>query len=185
MCRLRVRYATYLGEGLKEAFALTVCEELARPEKYALGQEEVSIHSFRLWFVKRPLTPTSRHFFEAKPINITSQVAIITYKAAYYAIPSAWVLEPIDYYLMTDQEEGVYRYYADSFSAFFSVVMVFTTLENSSLAAHMDRLKEGALIQNCKYYIPYGVLLNGLMSFCPLLLHKGKHSLKFSKIKVG
>lgn len=126
-------------------------DELARWEKYAFGRNELLFHPFRLWLVQGPLTPIFRHFLKAKQISVTSQVTTVAYIGTYYAMASAWILTLMNYFL-TGLEWGIdAKYYADSFSTIFSIVMVFTTIGNLSLAVHRYRLKKGTLIQNFEY----------------------------------
>lgn len=147
-----LRYASYLGQGFKEGVSLTVYDKLACWEKYAFGCNELLFHPFRLWLLKGPFTPTFRHFIKAKQICVTSKVTTIAYVGTYYAMASAWILTLMNYFL-TGLEWGFYdKYYADTFSTFFSIVVVFTALGNLSLAVHRYRLKEGTLIQNCEYH---------------------------------
>lgn len=153
-----LRYASYLGDGFKEGVSLTVYDELARWEKYAFGCNELLFHPFRLWPVKGPLTPTFKQFIQAKQISVTSKVTIVAYIGTYYAMASAWILTLMNYFL-TGLEYGIYdKYYADSFSTFFSIVMVFTALGNVALAVHRYRLEQGTLIQNCEYRFLSGFL---------------------------
>lgn len=110
---------------------------------------QLLFHPFRLWLVKGPFTPTFRHFNKAKQIRLPSKVTTIAYVGTYYAMASAWILTLMNYFL-TGLEWRVYdKHYADTFSTFFSIVMVFTALGNLSLAVHRYRLRQESLIENC------------------------------------
>lgn len=143
-----LRYAAYTGEGFKEGVSLTVDDELARWEKYAYGCNELLFHPFRYWITRGPFTPLFRKFISASLIPLPKKITICSYVGTFYAIGSAWLLV-VSNYLVTGWGLNLYeKYYADSFSIFFSVVMVFTGLGNLSLAVLRYRLKRGPLIDN-------------------------------------
>lgn len=144
----QLRYAAYQGDGFKEGVSLTVYDELARWEKYAYGVNEVMFHPFRKWITRGPFTPLFRRFLGAKRIPITHKLTILAYLGTYYAIASAFPLSAMNYFL-TGWEYGMYdKFYRDSFSVFFSIIVVFTALGNVALAALRYRLKKGGLIEN-------------------------------------
>lgn len=143
-----LRYAAYTGEGFKEGVSLTVYDELARWEKYAYGCNELLFHPFRYWLTRSPFTPLFRRFITARQIPLPKKITICSYIGTYYAIGSAWLLTVTNYFL-TGWGFGLYeKYYADSFSILFSVIMVFTGLGNLSLAVLRHRLKTGSLFRN-------------------------------------
>lgn len=161
-----IRYAAYTGEGFKEGVSLTVYDELARWEKYAYGCNELIFHPFRYWLTRSPFTPLFRKFITARRIPLPKKITICSYIGTYYAIASAWLLT-VTNYLLSGWGFGLYeKYYADSFSIFFSVVIVFTGLGNVSLAALRYRLKRGSLVgnylENAKWIPMLTVYLGGV-----------------------
>lgn len=143
-----IRYASYTGNGFKEGVSLTVYDELARWEKYAFGVNEIIFQPFRKWVTRGPFTPLFRSFITNKNIPSTHKLSICAYLGTYYAIASAFSISAMNYFL-TGWEYGLYdKFYADSFSVFFSIVMVFTLLGNISLATLRYRTKQGGLLQN-------------------------------------
>ncbi|KAK2615155.1 hypothetical protein N8I77_001930 [Diaporthe amygdali] len=161
-----LRYAAYTGDGFKEGVSLTVGDELARWEKYAYGCNELLFHPFRYWFTRSPFTPLFRKFITTRSIPLPKKITICSYIGTYYAIGSAWLLT-VTNYLLSGWGFGLYeKYYADSFSIFFSVVMVFTGLGNLSLAVLRYRLKRGTLVgnylENVKWIPMFTIYLGGV-----------------------
>lgn len=144
----QLRYAAYQGAGFKEGVSLTVYDELARWEKYAYGVNEVIFHPWRKWLTRGPFTPLFRRFIGASAIPITHKLTILAYLGTYYAIASAFPLSAMNYFL-TGWEYGIYdKFYRDSFSIFFSIILVFTCMGNVALATLRYRLKQGGLLDN-------------------------------------
>lgn len=162
-----LRYAAYTDKGFKEGVSLTVYDELARWEKYAYGCNELLFHPFRYWLTRSPFTPLFRKFITARRIPLPKKITICAYIGTYYAIGSAWLLTVINY-LLTGWGFGMYeKYYADSFSILFSVIMVFTGLGNLSLAVLRYRLKEpgslvGHYLNNAKWIPMLTIYLGGV-----------------------
>lgn len=161
-----LRYAAYTGDGFKEGVSLTVYDELARWEKYAYGCNELLFHPFRYWLTRGPFTPLFRNFVTARQIPLPKKITICSYIGTYYAIGSAWLLT-VTNYLLTGWGFGLYeKYYADSFSIFFSVVMVFTGLGNLSLAVLRYRLEKrrlfGNYLDNAKWIPMLTIYLGGV-----------------------
>lgn len=145
-----LRYAAYTGEGFKEGVSLTVYDEVARWEKYAYGCNEFIFHPFRYWLTRSPFTPLFRKFISTRAIPLSAKVTICSYVGTYYAIASAWLFTTLNYFVTGWGYGPNEKYYADSFSTFFSVVMVFTGVGNFSLAVLRYRLERGNPAGRCK-----------------------------------
>jgi hypothetical protein len=161
-----LRYASYTGEGFKEGVSLTVDDELARWEKYAYGCNELLFHPFRHWLRRGPFTPLFRKFITASFIPLPKKITICAYIGTYYAIASAWLVTVINYFVTGWGLDLYEKYYADSFSIFFSVVVVFTGLGNLSLAVLRYRLHRGTLLgnylDNFKWIPMFTIFLGGI-----------------------
>ncbi|KUI62661.1 Glucans biosynthesis glucosyltransferase H [Cytospora mali] len=161
-----LRYAAYTGEGFKEGVSLTVYDEVARWEKYAYGCNELIFHPFRYWLVRGPFTPLFRKFITTSAMPLPAKITICSYIGTYYAIASAWVFTAVNYFV-TGWGYGMNeKYYAESFSTFFSVVMVFTGVGNFSLAVLRYRLERGnparKYWENLKWIPMFSVFLGGI-----------------------
>ncbi|KAH0542307.1 hypothetical protein FGG08_003244 [Glutinoglossum americanum] len=139
-----IRLAAYAGDGYKEGVSLTVYDELARWEKYAYGCNELIFHPIRYWLTRGPLTPLFLKFIGSN-MPLPSKITIIAYIGTYYAIGSAWILTLANYFLMGWFVGHLDKYYLDSFQVYFSIVIVFNTLGNISLAVLRYRLEEKSL----------------------------------------
>lgn len=147
-----LRYAGYQGDGFKEGVSLTVYDELARWEKYAYGVSEVIFHPFSKWITRGPFTPLFRTFIMARKIPMSHKCTILAYLGTYYAMGSAFMLTALNYFL-TGWEFGLYdKFYRDSFSIFFAIIVVFTGLGNTALAVLRYRTKQGGLLENCELF---------------------------------
>ncbi|ROV91339.1 hypothetical protein VMCG_09687 [Cytospora schulzeri] len=161
-----LRYAAYTGEGFKEGVSLTVYDEVARWEKYAYGCNELIFHPFRYWLTRGPFTPLFRKFITTRAMPLPAKVTICSYIGTYYAIASAWVFTLVNYFV-TGWGYGMNeKYYAESFSTFFSVVMVFTGLGNFCLAVLRYRLERGnpawKYWDNLRWIPMFSVFLGGI-----------------------
>ncbi|ROV99609.1 hypothetical protein VPNG_07733 [Cytospora leucostoma] len=161
-----LRYASYTGEGFKEGVSLTVYDEVARWEKYAYGCNELIFHPFRLWLTRGPFTPLFRKFIATREMPLPAKVTICSYIGTYYAIASAWIFTAVNYFVCGWGYNVNERYYAESFSTFFSVVMVFTGAGNFSLAVLRYRLERGNPARkywdNLKWIPLFSVFLGGI-----------------------
>ncbi|CAI6342568.1 unnamed protein product [Periconia digitata] len=162
-----VRFAAYQGQGFKEGVSLTVYDELARWEKYAYGCNELVFHPLRSWLIKGPFTPLFIRFITSR-MPIGAKITIMAYIGTYYAIGSAWILTMLNYFLMGWFNNGYLdKFYQDSFSIYFSLVVIFTGLGNVSLAILRYRISEGGgLIRNFwtnfKYVLILVIFLGGV-----------------------
>jgi hypothetical protein len=144
-----IRLGACTGDGFKEGVSLTVYDELSRWEKYAYGCNEMIFHPFRLWVIKGPFTPLFRKFiFSNAPL--TSKLTNLAYMGNYYGIGGAWILTLANYFLMGWFRGYLDKYYLDSFSIYFSVVVIFGALGNVALAILRYRLSEKSLIGSRK-----------------------------------
>lgn len=108
-------------------------------------------HPLRRWVTKGPFTPLFRTFISSKYIPITHKVSICGYLGTYYAMASAFPLTVVNYFV-TGWLGGRYdRFYRDSFSVFFSVIVVFTCFGNAALAVLRYRRKQGGLVGNREF----------------------------------
>lgn len=145
-----LRYAAYTGEGFKEGVSLTVYDEVARWEKYAFGCNELIFHPFRYWLIRGPFTPLFKKFISTGGMPLPAKVTICSYIGTYYAIGSAWIFTLLNFFVNGWGYGVSERYYAESFSTFFSVVMVFTAAGNFSLAMLRYRLERGNPARKCE-----------------------------------
>ncbi|CAN8106121.1 unnamed protein product [Discula destructiva] len=162
----QLRYASYKADEFMEGVSLTVYDELARWEKYAYGVNEVVFHPFRKWITRGPFTPLFRSFVMAKEIPIVHKLTIGAYLGTYYAIASAFPLSTMNYFL-TGWEYGIFdKFYRDSFSIFFAIIVVFTALGNIALATLRYRLQKGGLkanlMKNLRWVPFFTIFLGGL-----------------------
>ena len=159
-----LRYASYTGDGFKEGVSLTVYDELARWEKYAYGCSELVFHPLRYWPTRGPFTKLFRNFI-CSPMPMASKITILAYIGTYYAIASAWLLTLLNYFVLGWLNGYYDHYYIDSFQIFLSIIIVFNTLGNISLAVIRYRLGTHnlfwALIENFKWVLMLTIFLGG------------------------
>lgn len=116
--------------------------------RYAYGCNELIFHPLRDWFTHGPFTGLFIRFITSR-MPLPFKITIMAYIGTYYAIGSAWILTFLNYFLMGWFNNGFLdKYYQDSFSIYFSLLIVFTGLGNVSLAVLRYRISEGGLAQN-------------------------------------
>jgi hypothetical protein len=160
-----VRLGGYTGDGFKEGVSLTVYDELARWEKYAYGCNELVFYPIGQWFRKGILTPLFRRFLFSK-MPLPSKFTICAYIGTYYAIGSSLPLTLMNYFIVGWFNGALDHYYIDSFKIFISIVYVFTSLGNISLAVLRYRTGEknifAALLENFSWILLFCIFLSGL-----------------------
>ena len=144
-----MRFVTYSNDGFEEGVSLTVYDELARWEKYAFGCSEMVFNPIRTWPWRGPFSPLIREFF-CSSIGLSFKITTMAYIGTYYALGASWILTLGNYFL-TGWFFGMYdKYYLDSFSIWFSVIVVFPALGNFSLATLRYRLSHKSFIRSCE-----------------------------------
>ncbi|KAG8629612.1 hypothetical protein KVT40_003477 [Elsinoe batatas] len=160
-----IRLAAWAGEGFQEGVSLTVYDELARWEKYAYGCNELLFQPLLYWFTQGPLTPLCKEFLFSQ-IRMTSKITILSYIGTYYAIGAAWILTLVNYFAIGWFNGYLDKYYLDSWSVWFGLVIVFVGLGNVSLAVMRYRIGEatliGSFLENIKWIPMFVVFLGGL-----------------------
>jgi hypothetical protein len=160
-----LRFAAYMGDGFKEGVSLTVYDELARWEKYAYGCNELIFHPLIRWPTRGPFTKLFRNFFWSC-MPLPSKITIMAYIGTYYAIGSSWLLTLTNYFLMGWYNGWIDKYYMDSFSVFFSIIVVFTLIGNVALAILRYRLGKYGLLasfwENFKWVFLLSVFIGGI-----------------------
>ena len=142
-----LRLAAYAGQGFKEGVSLTVYDELARWEKYAYGCSELIFHPLKDWIFHGPFTSLFKRFV-ASNMPLHSKITIMAYVGTYYAIGSAWVFTLINYFATGWYNGYLDHYYMDSFTVYFSIILVFTALGNVALAILRYRIEERSLFSS-------------------------------------
>lgn len=141
----QLRFGSYPGDGFKEGVSLTVYDELARWEKYAYGVNELIFHPLRFWLFRGPVTPLFRRFI-CSNIKMYRKLTILAYIGTYYAIGASWLLSLFNYFF-TGWLDGQYdQFYLDSYTVYFSIIVVFPLFGNISLAVLRYRLKQKSLL---------------------------------------
>jgi hypothetical protein len=145
----RIRLGAYQGDGFKEGVSLNVYDELARWEKYAYGCNELLFHPMRFWLVRGPFTPLFRRFV-ASNIPIHAKLTTMAYIFTYYALGAGWLMTVGNYFAMGWFAGYIDQFYLDSFSIYFSMIVIFSAFSNVALAVLRYRTGEKGLIESRK-----------------------------------
>ncbi|KAF2149500.1 hypothetical protein K461DRAFT_231277 [Myriangium duriaei CBS 260.36] len=160
-----IRMAAWAGDGFKEGVSLTCYDELARWEKYAYGCNELLFNPIFKWPTHGIFTPLFLEFIFS-PIRITSKITNCAYIGTYYGIGAAWIMTTANYFATGWYNGYLDKYYLDSWSVWFALMIVFVGLGNCSLAVMRYRLGEKSLAEagweNVKWIPMFIVFLGGL-----------------------
>ncbi|KAI9835223.1 MAG: hypothetical protein M1837_003884 [Sclerophora amabilis] len=162
-----IRLGAYAGEGYKEGVSLTVYDELNRWEKYAYGCNELLFHPLIRWPTRGPFTPLFRRFLFSN-IRFTSKITTLAYIGTYYAIGAAWIMTLANFVIigLLQGSALLSSYYVDSFTLYFSLIIVFSAFGNVALAILRYRTGEmgfmRGLVVNFKWLLLLSIFLGGL-----------------------